>query len=67
MKKKCNQTRNNKLVFKSLFFTLFMFAAHITFAQVNIRGNVTDNTGETLIGVNVIIKENKRFQTVKDI
>ena len=66
MKKKCNQTRKKNLVFKSLFLTLFLFATHATFAQVNVRGNVTDHTGETLIGVNVIIKNNKQG-TVTDV
>ncbi|HCC85023.1 MAG TPA: SusC/RagA family TonB-linked outer membrane protein, partial [Porphyromonadaceae bacterium] len=39
-----------------LFLSLFFFSTSILQAQVNVRGKVVDATGETLIGVNVIVK-----------
>lgn len=66
MKKECNYTGKINLVFKSLFLTLFIFISYATFAQVNIRGKVVDSAGESLVGVNVIIK-GSRLGTVTDL
>jgi len=43
-----------------LCLCVFMFYSATTFAQVNIRGTVTDNNSEPLIGVNVIVKESRQ-------
>ena len=51
---------------RGLFLTLFILSTLITYAQVNVRGKVVDATGETLIGVNVVLK-NTRQGTVTDI
>jgi TonB-linked SusC/RagA family outer membrane protein len=50
--------RGNTL--RQLFLSLFFLSALITYAQVNIRGKVVDATGETLIGVNVILKDTRQ-------
>jgi len=49
-----------------LFLSLFFFSSFILQAQVNVRGKVVDTTGETLIGVNVVLK-GTRQGTVTDI
>lgn len=49
-----------------LFLSLFFFSSFILQAQVNVRGKVVDATGETLIGVNVVLK-GTRQGTVTDI
>lgn len=42
--------------FRFLLLSLYFFTSIVTFAQINVRGRVVDTTGETLIGVNVILK-----------
>ena len=49
-----------------LFLSLFFFSTFIAQAQVNVRGKVVDATGETLIGVNVVLKDSRQG-TVTDI
>jgi TonB-linked SusC/RagA family outer membrane protein len=49
-----------------LFLSIFFFVTFILQAQVNVRGKVVDATGETLIGVNVVLK-NTRQGTVTDV
>lgn len=56
--------RNSSL--RGLFLTLFILSTLITYAQVNVRGKVVDATGETLIGVNVVLKDTRQG-TVTDI
>ncbi|SHF31254.1 TonB-linked outer membrane protein, SusC/RagA family [Mariniphaga anaerophila] len=41
---------------RGLFFSLFFVGAIASYAQVNVKGRVVDETGETLIGVNVLVK-----------
>ena len=41
---------------RNLFLVLLVFPAQIALAQVNVRGRVVDAAGETLIGVNVVVK-----------
>lgn len=43
-----------------LFLSLYFLSTLITYAQVNVRGKVVDATGETLIGVNVILKDTRQ-------
>lgn len=45
---------------RALFLSLFFLSTLITYAQVNVRGKVNDATGETLIGVNVILKDTRQ-------
>ena len=53
--------------FKGLFVLSFLLlSTFIAFAQINVSGVVMDNTGETLIGVNVIVKDNN-LGTVTDL
>ena len=49
-----------------LLLSLYFFTSIVTFAQTNVRGRVVDTTGETLIGVNVIVKGTSQG-TVSDI
>ncbi|WP_372933121.1 SusC/RagA family TonB-linked outer membrane protein [Mariniphaga sediminis] len=42
---------------QSLFLALFFFSTSVAYAQVNVKGKVVDATGETLIGVNVLVKD----------
>ena len=56
--------RNSTL--RGLFLSLFFLSTLITYAQVNVRGKVVDTSGETLIGVNVILKDTRQG-TVTDI
>ncbi|SCD21879.1 SusC/RagA family TonB-linked outer membrane protein [Proteiniphilum saccharofermentans] len=49
-----------------LLLSLYFFTSIVTFAQINVGGRVVDTTGETLIGVNVIIKGSSQG-TVSDI
>ncbi len=39
-----------------LFLVLCFFSTNLLYAQVNVRGKVVDSTGETLIGVNVLVQ-----------
>ncbi|HHV87191.1 MAG TPA: TonB-dependent receptor [Petrimonas sp.] len=48
-----------------LLLSLYFFTSIATFAQINVRGRVVDTTGETLIGVNVVLK-GTRQGTVTD-
>lgn len=41
---------------RTLFIVLLVFPAQVALAQVNVRGRVVDTAGETLIGVNVVVK-----------
>jgi len=56
--------RNSTL--RGLFLSLFFLSTLITYAQVNVRGKVVDTSGETLIGVNVILKDTRQG-TVTDV
>ncbi len=49
-----------------LLLSLYFFTSIVTFAQINVRGRVVDMTGETLIGVNVIVKGTNQG-TISDI
>ncbi|WP_298648131.1 TonB-dependent receptor [uncultured Proteiniphilum sp.] len=49
-----------------LLLSLYFFTSIVTFAQTNVRGRVVDTTGETLIGVNVIVKGTSQG-TISDI
>ena len=65
------ESKNRSLKWRSsslrhLFLTLFFLSTVFTYAQVNVRGRVVDATGETLIGVNVILKDTRQG-TVTDI
>lgn len=55
-KRKRKSLGNKNRFQRFLFLSLFFFSAFITYAQVNVRGKVTDTKGETLIGVNVTVK-----------
>jgi len=63
-KKRSLKWRSNTL--RGLFLLLYFLTTLITYAQVNVKGKVVDATGETLIGVNVVIKETQQG-TVTDI
>ncbi len=43
-----------------LFLSLYFFSAVISYAQVTVKGKVVDATGETLIGVNVVLKDTRQ-------
>lgn len=65
------ESKNRSLKWRSsisrcLFLSLFFLSSLITYAQVNVRGKVVDATGETLIGVNVILKDTRQG-TVTDV
>jgi len=65
------ESKNQSLKWRSsisrcLFLSLFFLSSLITYAQVNVRGKVVDATGETLIGVNVILKDTRQG-TVTDV
>lgn len=66
MKKSVNYPGIKRPVIQSFFLVLFLITSFATFAQVNIRGKVSDSSGENLIGVNVIIKDSRQG-TVTDI
>lgn len=66
MKKSAILPRIKTLAIQSFILLLFLFTSLATFAQVNVRGNVTDSSGETLIGVNVVVKDSRQG-TVTDI
>src|SRR5690554_4835741 len=56
----------NRQFLKWSFLSLFLFTSSFMFAQVDVRGKVIDTTGESLIGVNVVIKDSRQG-TVTDI
>lgn len=56
MKRKREFLENKNRFRRFLFLAAFLFPAFISYAQINVRGKVTDTKGETLIGVNVIAK-----------
>ena len=61
MKKITNKQMNVKKVFNFLFFTLLLLFTHIVFAQnTTVTGTVSDDSGETLIGVSIAIKGTTR-------
>lgn len=63
----CNKRllmQNNRFV-RNLLLVLLLFSTNVAFAQVNVRGKVVDQTGETLIGVNVVVK-NTHLGTITD-
>jgi TonB-linked SusC/RagA family outer membrane protein len=66
MKSKNRSIKWRSSSLRGLFLALFILSTLITYAQVNVRGKVVDATGETLIGVNVVLK-NTRMGTVTDI
>lgn len=66
MESKIRSLKWSHSTLRGLFLSLFFLSALCTFAQVNVRGKVVDATGETLIGVNVILKETRQG-TVTDI
>ncbi len=51
---------------RTILFLAFLLSSIILSAQVNVRGKVVDTTGESLIGVNVVIKDSRQG-TVTDI
>lgn len=63
-KNRLKKWRNSSLLI--MFLSLFYFTTFITYAQVNVRGKVVDTSGETLIGVNVVLKDTQQG-TVTDI
>lgn len=60
MTKQCTQAHNTFKVkcikVSLLFFSLFLFAAGQSFAQVKVTGLITDNKGEPIEGVSVAVK-----------
>lgn len=59
--KKNRKTSENKNRFQRfLFLSLFFFSAFITYAQVNVKGKVTDPNGQSLPGVTIAIKGTAR-------
>jgi len=50
------QVKSRKKTAQLVFFALFLFASTMAFAQSRVTGVVTDQTGEPLIGVNVLEK-----------
>ena len=69
MKKK-NERKDNRLLYcllNALFvMSLLFFVNFGVYAQTNLKGKVTDNKGEPLIGVNVVEKETRQG-TITDI
>lgn len=57
-KKRSLKEKNRSLRF--LFLSLYFFSAVISYAQVTVKGKVVDATGETLIGVNVVLKDTRQ-------
>lgn len=45
---------------RNLLLMLFFFPTSVAFSQINVRGKVVDSTGETLIGVNVLVKDTRQ-------
>jgi len=56
MKNKKRSLKWRTSTLRGLFLSLYFLTTLATYAQVNVRGKVVDATGETLIGVNVMIK-----------
>lgn len=50
------QSESKRTFTQSLFFVLFLLSSTLAFAQNRVTGVVTDKTGESLIGVNVLEK-----------
>ena len=50
------QSERKRTLAQGLFFVLFLLSSTLAFAQNQVRGVVTDPTGEPLIGVNVLEK-----------
>ena len=50
------QSERKRTLTQGLFFVLFLLSSTLAFAQNQVRGVVTDPTGEPLIGVNVLEK-----------
>ncbi len=55
----------NRLL-QNLFLVLLLFSTNVAFAQVDVRGKVMDATGETLVGVNVVV-QGTRQGTITDV
>jgi len=56
MKRDKKILENKNRFHRFLFLSLFFFTTFISYAQINVRGKVTDTKGEPLIGVNVTVK-----------
>ncbi len=48
-------------------FCLLLSAVQLTYAQGTVRGKITDNNGETLIGVSIYLKSNPSKGTTTDL
>lgn len=66
MKSKKRSLKWKSKFLRYLFFSLCFFSSIISYAQINVRGKVVDTTGETLIGVNVVLKNTNRG-TITDV
>ncbi len=66
MESKTRSLKWSHSTLRGLFLSLFFLSTLIIYAQVNVKGKVVDATGETLIGVNVILKDTRQG-TVTDI
>src|SRR3954467_12839838 len=49
------------------FFLIFMFSFSIALAQGTLRGKVTDENGESVIGVSVVLKSNPGYGVTSDL
>jgi len=66
MESKKKSLKQKNISMRFLFLSLCFFSTIFTYAQVNVRGKVVDTSGESLIGVNVVIKETKQG-TITDV
>ncbi|MFA5655212.1 MAG: TonB-dependent receptor [Dysgonamonadaceae bacterium] len=60
MESKKQSLKRKSISMRLLFLSLCFFSMFITYAQVNVRGKVVDSAGESLIGVNVVIKDTRQ-------
>jgi len=49
-----------------LFIVLFIFSVVAAFGQGTVRGKITDENGETVIGATIVLKSNPTFGTITD-
>ena len=54
-----------KKILLSIFFTIVIYSS--TIAQGIVRGKITDVSGETQIGVTIVVKSNPSIGTVTDL
>lgn len=66
MKSKKQSLKQKSISMRFLFLSFCLFSTIISYSQVNVRGKIVDKSGESLIGVNVVIKETKQG-TITDV